>query len=256
MSAEIRQRQLLDILRHTPAVAVSELARKFNVSESTIRRDLIKLQRDGIVRRVHGGAIVGDHFVHEPPFEIRKITHQDEKARVGKAASTIVNDGMTIFIDGGTTTPFIVPHLRGRKDLTVVTVGLNVAYELSSLPSINTIQIGGELHIETQTFAGPLSLIALESFGLRCDLAFISAVGVAAEFGATNQILDRIPQKQKAIQLSHRVAIVVDGSKIGRVALARIISIEDIDVLVTDPSAPRGELDAIRRLGPKIIIAE
>jgi DeoR/GlpR family transcriptional regulator of sugar metabolism len=256
MGAQIRQLQLIDILRHDPAVLVSGLARKFNVSESTIRRDLIDLEKIGIVRRVHGGAILEDHLAQEPPFEIREITQREEKALVGKAAASIVKDGMTIFIDGGTTTPFIVPYLKGREKLTVVTVGLNVVYELVSFPSITTIQLGGELHIETQTFAGPLSIQTLETCGLSFDLAFISAVGVSAEYGATNQILDRVPQKQEAIKLSRKVAIVVDGSKLGQVALAHIVSMHDVDVLITDPSSPIEELNVIRALGPEIILAE
>lgn len=256
MGAQIRQKRLIDILRRDPAVRVKDLAQHFAVSESTIRRDLTEFEKMGLVRRVHGGAIVGPQLVTEPPFEVRKITHQTEKALVGKAAASIVKDQTTIFIDGGTTTPFIVPHLKSLQDITVVTVGLNVAAELACLPSITTIQLGGELHIETQTFAGPLSIQALETCGLTFDLAFISAVGVSAEYGATNQILDRVPQKQKAIQLSRKVAIVVDGSKIGQVAMAKIVPIENIDMLITNPSAPQGELQAIRNLGPEIILAE
>jgi DeoR family fructose operon transcriptional repressor len=256
MGAKIRQQQLIEVLKRDPAVRVKDLAERFSVSESTIRRDLTEFEQLGLVRRVHGGAIVGPQLVTEPPFEVRKITHQAEKALVGEAAASIVENHSTIFIDGGTTTPFIVPHLKGVQDITVVTVGLNVARELASLPSITTIQLGGELHIETQTFAGPLSIQALETCGLTFDLAFISAVGVSAEYGATNQILDRIPQKQKAIELSRKVAIVVDGSKIGQVAMAKIVSLEEVDVLITDPSALQEELRAIHRLGPDIILAD
>lgn len=256
MGSQIRQRQLIDILRNDPTVLVNDLARKFDVSGSTIRRDLNDLEKIGIVRRVHGGAIVEDHLAKEPPFEVREITQRDEKALVGKAAASVVKDGMTIFIDGGTTTPFIVPNLKGLEKLTVVTVGLNVVCELVSFPSIITIQLGGELHIKTQTFAGPLSVQILQTCGLSFDLAFISAVGVSAAYGATNQILDRVPQKQEAIQLSRKVAIVVDGSKIGQVALAHIVSMQDVDVLITDSSSPIEELNAIRALGPEIILAE
>lgn len=256
MSAQIRQRQLVDILKGDPAVRVTELAEQFGVSESTIRRDLNELESIGLVRRVHGGAIAEAAIVNEPSFEVRAITHRAEKARVGKAAASLVGDGITVFIDGGTTTPFIVPYLNGRTGLTIVTIGLNVAYELAAHPSIRTIQIGGELHLETWTYTGPLSMQALENCGLTFDLAFISAAGVSADYGATNQIIDRVPQKQRVIQLSRRVAVVADGSKIGQVALASIIPMSEVDVLVTDASAPQVELDAIGSLGPRIIRAE
>ena len=136
-----------------------------------------------------------------------------------------------------------------------MTIGLNVAYKLASLQTVRIIQIGGELHRETWVYAGPLSIQALENCGLTFDLAFISAVGVSAKYGATNQILDRIPQKQKAIDLSRKVVVVCDGSKIGQVASARIIPMSAIDILVTDQTAPQPELDEIAKLGPEIMLA-
>jgi len=256
MGSQIRQRQLIDIIKNNPALRVSNLAEQFNVSESTIRRDLSKLENIGMVKRVHGGALIEDSIVSEPPFEVRKVTHQKEKAKVGEAAASLVKDDITIFIDGGTTTPFIVPHLNKIKNLTVVTIGLNVAYQLASLPSIHTIQIGGELDLNTWVYAGPLSIQALTNWGLSFDLAFISAVGVSTDYGVTNQILNRIPQKQKAIELSRMVAVVVDGSKIGRVSTASIVPLQSVDFLVTDKSASEEELFRIQKLGIDVILAE
>jgi DeoR family fructose operon transcriptional repressor len=253
MAMQVRQRQIMEALRANPASRVSDLADEFGVSESTVRRDLTELENQGLVQRVHGGAIVEPGYASEPPFEVRQITHREEKALAGKAAASLVRDGITIFIDGGTTTPFIVPYLSRFQGLTAVTIGLNVAYELAAIPTIRTIQIGGELHIETWTYTGPLSTQALENSGLTFDLAFISAVGVSAEYGATNQIIDRIPQKQQAIRMSRQVAVVVDGSKVGRVAPARIALMQDIDALVTDQSASLTELAAIAELGPRMI---
>jgi len=256
MGSQIRQHQLIDILKNKPTLRVSDLAEQFNVSESTIRRDLSKLENIGMVKRVHGGALTEDSIVSEPPFEVRKITHQKEKAKVGEAAASLVKDDYTIFIDGGTTTPFIVPHLDKIRNLTVVTVGLNVAYQLASLPSINTIQIGGELDLNTWVYAGPLSIQALTNCGLSFDLAFISAVGVSTEYGVTNQIINRIHQKQRAIELSRKVAVVVDGSKIGKVSTASIIPLHSVDLLVTNKSAPEEEIAQIQKLGIDVILAE
>ncbi len=256
MGSKIRQEILRDLLKYTPAVLVKDLAQKFDVSESTIRRDLDELEAIGVIRRVHGGAILEGNFIEEEPFEVRNTTQRNEKSNVGKAAATIVENNTTIFIDGGTTTPFIVHHLSYKKHLVVVTVGLNIATRLASQPSIKTILLGGELHLETQTLAGNLSIQAIETCGLTFDLAFISAVGVSAEYGATNQLLDRIVQKQKAIELSRKVAVVVDGSKIGKTALAKIIAVDDIDTLITDSSARSDKLEAIRALGQEIIVAE
>jgi DeoR family transcriptional regulator, fructose operon transcriptional repressor len=256
MLAQIRQKRILVILQEAPAVIVRDLAIKLEVSESTIRRDLNEMEALDLVKRVHGAAMINPKAAQEPPFEIRQITHRENKASAGYAAASLVHDGMIVFIDGGTTTPFIVRHLKNRQHLTIVTVGHNVMNELAQIPTISSIVIGGEYHLETQVFAGHLSLRFLDSCGLNFDLALISAVGVSAKAGATNQILDRIPQKQKAIEHSDKTAIVVDGSKIGQIALGHIIRMQAADYLVSDVSAIGDELDAIADLGPKIVLAD
>lgn len=247
-----RHVHILDILREEPTVLVRDLAERTNVHESTIRRDLDELEAQGLVRRIHGGAILEDQSLIEPPFELRQISHEEEKDLVGRAAAELVRDGEVIFIDGGTTTQFIVPYLLDRKDLTVVTCGLNIACALSGSKHISTIVVGGELHVESQSFAGPLTLEALQIYGIRCDRAFIGAGGVSAEHGVTNRILDRIPLKRKAMEISHKIAVVADGSKMGVVTLGRVAPIESFHHLVTDKSAPEGELEEIAARGVEI----
>jgi DeoR family fructose operon transcriptional repressor len=236
-------------------VLVRDLANRFEVSESTIRRDLEELEAQGLVRRVYGGAIIEPQFQSEPPFEVREISHKEEKERVGRAAAELVQNGETIFIDGGTTTQFMLPYLRDRKNLTVVTCGINIAAALSNRKEVSTVVIGGELDIESRSSIGPLALEALEFYSIRCDRAFISAGGVSAKYGITNRILDRIPLKRKAMEISQKVAVVVDGSKIGTVVLGRVASVELADHLVTDKSAPARELEEIIALGVEIKMA-
>jgi DeoR/GlpR family transcriptional regulator of sugar metabolism len=213
------------------------------------------LEAQGLVRRIHGGAILEDQSLIEPPFELRQISHEEEKDLVGQAAAELVRDGEVIFIDGGTTTQFIVPYLLERKDLTVVTCGLNIAGALSGSKHISTIVVGGELHVESQSFAGPLTLEALQIYGIRCDRAFIGAGGVSAEHGVTNRILDRIPLKRKAMEISHKIAVVADGSKMGVVTLGHVAPIESFHHLVTDKSASERELEEIATRGVEIKMA-
>ena len=103
MLAQIRQKKLLAILQEEPAALVCDLAIQLQVSESTIRRDLNEMEALGLVKRVHGAAIIEPKAAQEPPFEIRQITHREEKANAGYAAASLVHDGMIVFIDGGTT---------------------------------------------------------------------------------------------------------------------------------------------------------
>lgn len=255
MVSHLRQQKLQDILRIKPAALVRDLAARLEVSQSTIRRDLNELERRGLVSRVHGGAILKTPIADEPSFEVRRATHGEEKSLTGKAAASLVKDGMILFVDGGTTTPFLIHHLTNHQNLTVVTIGHNVVNALARIPTISSIVLSGELDTGTQTYAGPLSLLALETCGLNFDLAFISAAGLRAQFGATNQILDRIPQKQMAISRARVTAIIVDGSKIGQVALGQIIPSHKIDYIVTDDSCPETEMKRLEAMGPKFILA-
>ena len=255
MTSEPRQNEMLLILQSTPSMRVTGMAGHFGVSPSTVRRDLAQLVARGMVRRVHGGAMLADQVPHGPSFDLRQVSNRAEKEAVAETAAGLVQDGMTIFIDGGTTTPFMVPHLKARQGITVVTVGLNVITALAAHPHITSIVLGGELHAETQVFAGPLSIEALHSFGLTFDLAFISASGVSSRFGVTNHILDRVAQKRMAIEASQRSIIVVDWTKIGASAIGRVVALNGVHDLVTNDNAEKVELDQIAESGINIILA-
>ena len=257
MVTKPRHVRILDLLKGEPTVLVRDLADQIEVSESTIRRDLDELAEQGLVRRLYGGVVLDttSHNHSEPPFELRQISHTREKELVGRAAAALVDDGDVIFVDGGTTTPFMVPHLLDRKNLTVLTCGLNVASALANTPGIHTIAIGGELHCESQCFAGPLALEAFEVYHVRCDKAFMSAGGVSAEYGITNRILDRIALKRRAMESSRMSVVVVDGSKVGLATLGHVAPIEAAHYLVTDDSAPEHEVAAITGRGVQVRLA-
>lgn len=256
MALKPRHAQILDILREESAVLVRDVALRVGVSESTVRRDLTELQEGGHVRRVHGGAVLENDAQVEPPFELRQISHRREKDQVGRAAAALVQDGEVVFIDGGTTTQFIVPYLANRRQLTVVTCGLNIANALRKNEHIQTIVVGGELHVASQSFAGPLTLAALEAYDIRCDRAFIGCGGVSARHGITNRILDRIPLKRKVIALSSWVAVVADGSKLGVVTLGHVAPVTEVDCIVTDLSASPKQLACIERKGVEVLMRE
>ena len=109
--------------------------------------------------------------------------------------------------------------------------------------------------MESQSFTGPMALEALQIYDIRCDRAFISAGGVSAKYGVTNRILDRVPLKRKAMEISHEVTVVVDGSKIGVVTLGRVAPMESVHRLITDKSAPEKELQEIADRGVEIKMA-
>jgi len=254
--ARVRHLNILNILKESPTESINDLAARLNISSSTVRRDLDELEAQGLLRRVFGGAILEKQNWSEPPFEIRETLHSREKDRIACVAAELILDGDIIFIDGGTTTQFIVPYLSTKKNVTVVTCGLNVAYELNRLENITTFVVGGELHKDSHSISGALAVAMLDIYKFRFSKAFIAASAVSAEHGVTNRLLDRIQLKRKAMEISQQSIVLADGSKIGTVALGQIAPITDISTLVTGTSATEQEINAIRAHGVDVRIAD
>jgi len=254
--ARVRHLKILNILKESPMASIKDLAGMLDISQSTIRRDLDELAAQGLVRRVFGGAILERQNWNEPPFELRETLHSQEKDKITRCAAELIVDGDILFIDGGTTTQFIVPYLTSKKNLTIVTCGLNVAYELNRLENLTTFVVGGELHTDSHSISGALALAVLDVYKIRCTKALIAASAISAEHGATNRILDRIPLKRKAMEISQKSIVLADGSKVGTVALGQIAPITDFSALITDASAPEEEIAAIRAQGVDVFIAE
>jgi len=254
-----RHTEILAILARESVATVRALAQQLGVAESTIRRDLDILEEQGQLKRTYGGAMTLNAAPTEFPTlacpELqREVSHADNKERIGRAAATLVKDNEAIFLDSGTTTACIVPHILDRKGLTVVTCDLNIAVCLSQNEAISTIVIGGELHIPTLSFTGSLAQKSMELFDLRFSKAFIGARGVAAAYGITNRVGERIPVKQLAIQRAREVIVVADGSKIGVLAPSQVAPITAMHHLVTDSSAATAECAAIAGMGVDVIV--
>jgi len=247
----------MEILRAQPTALVKDLADRLGASSSSIRRDLNELESIGLVQRIFGGVILDPGAAQEPPFQIRQVIYSKEKDSIGKAAAAWIQNGDVVFIDGGTTTPFIIPYLLGHLGITIITCGVNVATAIpDGKDNISVILVGGELLVKTQSISGPMALESLRIYALKCNKAIIACTAVSAELGATNRTLERIPLKRMAIEISNETAMVADGSKIGKGALGNICPIETLQLLFTDCSAPPKDLDRIRDCGVKVVVAD
>lgn len=245
-SAE-RKQEILLLLEKNLRVHVDQLASHFGVSRSSIRRDLNHLHDDGLLSRTYGGAVALNGSA-EAPFKERQVANLAEKTRIGRAAVELIEEGDTIFVDGGTTTECMTPYLLERR-LTVVSYGLNIINRLSCSKSITLIAIGGMLHPHSQTFGGVLSLSAMQAYNIRFDKAFLAASGVSALDGVTNASLEEVPIKRKAIEAGQYNILLADASKIGVTRAAYIAPTQDIHRLVTGAQAKSDSLEAIRALG-------
>ncbi|HEU4657347.1 MAG TPA: DeoR/GlpR family DNA-binding transcription regulator [Capillimicrobium sp.] len=253
MNATARRQLCLELLAEHGEVTVAELSRAAQVSEMTIRRDLEQLEREHLLKRVHGGAISRVSRGYEPPFALRAGRGEEAKDRIGRLAATLVADNETLILDVGTTTLALAQHLTGATGLTVVTPSLRAASVLSSHDALRVIVTGGIAR------AGELSLIgdlAERAFGeLHCDTVFLGAGGVDAQAGVTEFNLDDTRVKRAALDSARRCVVLADASKLGSVALASVCPLERVDVLVTDDSASPEVLAPLRDSGVEVLTA-
>lgn len=247
-SAE-RQQEILKLIGADSRVSVADLAERFAVSESSIRRDLNELHRLGLVQRTYGGAIGSAALSAETPFSERVVSRHEEKERIGRAAAHLVQPGDTIFVDGGTTTECMLSHFPGDVSLTVVTYGLNIVQRLIDQRSITIVLIGGILHVPTLTFGGVFAADNFECYNIRFDKAFLAASGVSAEAGITNAGFEEIAIKRRAMRSARQTILLADSSKIGVIAAGVVAPIDQLQRLITTTDAPGAEVEALRRRG-------
>jgi DeoR family transcriptional regulator, aga operon transcriptional repressor len=236
------------------SVDAGRLAGDFGVSAATIRRDLQVLEDQKLLSRTHGGAVAAD-VAYELPVRYRVGQHREEKLMVARRAVALLPRGpLTLGLTGGTTTHSVARLLAERVDLTVVTNALNIAAELALRPRLKLVMTGGVSRTQSYELVGPLADQALA--GLNIGIAVVGVDGISARGGLTTH--DEIEAHTNAtmIRRSDRVIVVADGSKVGRVCLARICSVTDVATLVTDRSADATALDAIRRAGAEVVLAD
>lgn len=253
MNAEGRRHLVLEALEERREVAVAALSQTAGVSEMTVRRDLEALEREGLLKRVHGGAVSAVSRGYEPPYALRSSREREIKRAIGERAATLVDDGDTIAVDVGTTTLELARSLSLADNLTVLTPSLRVAEVLTANPGIRTIVTGGIARHGELSLIGDLAERAFEQ--LHCDTAFLGAGGVDPRAGVTEFNLEDTRVKRAALASARRVVILADASKLGSVALASICPLDRVDVLVTDQGASHEVLDPIREMGVEVLTA-
>lgn len=251
MNAERRRREVVATLARDGEVTVTALARRFTVSEMTVRRDLEALEAKGTVRRVRGGAITAVSRAYEPPLALRSTEAAPAKQAIGRAAAALIADGETAVVDVGTTTLELARALRGRRGVTIVTPSLLVAAELGHEPDMRVLLTGGWLR------PGEMSLVgaaAEEVFAtVNCDVAFIGVAGIDVAKGITEYNLDDTRVKRAAMTSARRSVVLADATKCGRVAFATVAPLADVDVLVTDAAEDEPVTRALTDQGAEVV---
>lgn len=233
MLARQRQELILDEVRGTGGVRVSDLVERLGVSDMTIRRDIEALAARGLVTRVHGGATSAGSSVDEPGFAAKATLRIDAKRAVAAAAAALVEPGASVALSAGTTTHLVAEELLAVPRLTVVTNSLPVAEVLheAGRADLSVVLTGGE-RTPSNALVGPVTVAALT--GLHVDWLLMGVHGMDATAGFTTPNLAEAETNRALVRSARRTAVVADSSKWGVVGLSTIAALDDADVVVTD----------------------
>jgi DeoR/GlpR family transcriptional regulator of sugar metabolism len=248
-----RQKQILSLLTQQGRLSVAEIVEQFSISQATARRDLESLAAQGKAQRVHGGVISVEQAPPELPILDREKEQADEKARIGRAAASLVADKETVFLGSGTTVLEVARNLRDRKQLTVITNSLPVLNALAGLQGITVISLGGMLRESELSFIGHITEQALME--VRVDKVFMGARGVSLEHGLTNDYLQETLTDRAILKIGREVVIVADYSKINRVSTVLLAPLDTMNTFVTDGKADRKFLQVMKKQGINVIVA-
>ncbi|EYR64700.1 D-beta-D-heptose 1-phosphate adenosyltransferase [Actinotalea ferrariae CF5-4] len=253
MYATERQQQILDVARANGRVEVKDLADQLDVTPETVRRDLTVLERHGLVRRVHGGAIPVERLGFEPGISDREQVLAGEKERIAKRALDELPAGGSVLIDAGTTTVRLAEMLPQDRELTVITHALPVAMVLATRPGITLHLVGGTVRGRTLAAVGPWALRDLAD--IHADVAVLGTNGLTVEHGLTTPDLAEAAVKQAIIAASHRVVVLADHTKLGRVDLARVAPLAAVDTLVTDSGVDAAVAAEVEEAGVRVVLS-
>jgi DeoR family fructose operon transcriptional repressor len=232
--AEERHTRILDLLNRQGRVEVNLLAELFTVSTQTIRRDLAEMEKRQLLQRTHGGAVLpGIPTRYDAPFTEREVSHSEEKRRIGAAAAELVRDDETIIMDAGSTTLEVARHLRGKRNLTVVTNALNICGVLAGVNGIELYVPGGQYLHSNMSLVGSTAEEAIGRFNFDKAIIGTRTIDLARGYLCMPNLPEA--QVQRAIIAAAQTVIVAaDHSKFGHSAFALSVPLKSVDVVVTD----------------------
>ncbi|MEU1086325.1 DeoR/GlpR family DNA-binding transcription regulator [Streptomyces sp. NPDC005576] len=255
--AEQRRALILDEVRKRGGVRVNELTRRLNVSDMTIRRDLDALARQGVIEKVHGGAVpVVGTSTHEPGFEVKSALEPSAKEDIARAAAALAAPGSAIALSGGTTTYALAQRLVDVPDLTVVTNSVRVAdvFHDAHRPVTSgaaragaaTVVLTGGVRTPSDSLVGPVADRAIGS--LHFDVLFLGVHGISDEAGLSTPNLAEAETNRRLVSAARRVVVVADHTKWGTIGLSSFATLGEVDTFVTDAglsAASRAEIEEL-----------
>ena len=251
MLAIERRNEILEKLQIEKKVVVSELSQLFHVSEETIRRDLEKLENDGLVIKSYGGAVLNEHSIFELPFNIRKNQRVVEKQKIAQEVAKLVRDGESMMLDASSTAVYVTKALKEKQKLTVITNSVEILVELFDMPEWRVISTGGVSGARSFNLVGPHTDEMLRSY--HVEKAVISCKGLSLEAGITDSDEQDVSSKRMMLQAAKERILVADSSKFGKTAFTKVAGWDYIDKIITDQMPSQEWMEEFERLGVECI---
>lgn len=255
--AQERQDHIARFVEEHGRARVADLAARFGVSAVTIRKDLLALETTQRLVRAHGGAIAIDRSRPELAFDIRERLQADEKARIGAAGAALVEDGESIVMDASTTALSVARQLKARapwSQLTIITNGLRIAFELAGHPGITVLMLGGRVRWEAMSVVGQLGDGLFDRINVQ--KAFLGAAGFTLESGLADATEEEAQIKRSMVAAAREVIAIIDHTKWERAAFATFCPAAQVGLVLTDAAAPAGMVAELGRRGVDVRLVD
>jgi DeoR/GlpR family transcriptional regulator of sugar metabolism len=249
-----RREKILELIREDGHAKVMDLSRIFKVTEVTIRQDLERIEKEGLIVREHGGAYLKDIDSNVRNFSLQNQENIAEKIAIARKAVEFITDGDTIILDSGSTTTEIAKLLSNYRNLTVITNALNIALILGAQMGINVIVTGGEFKAPTLSLTGQKAADFFQS--LHVDKLFLATAGIALKSGLTYPGISDICVKRAMIESANETFLVADSTKIGKSSFASLGALSLINYLITDSKITADDIKWLKNYDVQFVIAE
>lgn len=255
MYAEERQREMTSMIARNRRLSVSAVAEEFGVTTETVRRDLAILEHQGLIHRVHGGAVPADALTtREFGVSERDLAAAEQKDRIARAAVALLPaEGGSLLLDAGTTTRRLASLLPPDRSLTLFTNTALIAVVVAGHPGVDLNLVGGHVRSTTQAAVGPQAVATLAD--IRVDVSFLGTNGLTVEYGLSTPDADEAAVKSAMIRAGRRVVVLTDSRKLGHETLVRFGTCDQIDAVVTDDGISDRDVTALEALDIDVVVA-
>ncbi len=251
MLAIERRNMILARLQSEGKVIVADLSREFDVTEETIRRDLEKLDNEGLAKKTYGGAVLNQNLNTDVPFNVRKRSNVELKQRIAEKIAALIQDGDFLMLDASTTAIHVAKSIKNRKNITLITNSVEILLELSDKEGWNVLSTGGVLK------QGSLSLVGSSAErmirGYHVDLAVCSSKGIDLNMGVTESNEKDSEIKRAIFSSANHKVLAIDSTKFDRISFVRVYDLNDIDTIVTDAAPSERWIDYCKQHNIELI---